>query len=81
MLTLETRIRVDGVSGSEIFDFLANPDDESYRAWWPGTHLEFHTITRGDGHVGDVYRTSTSGSSGCAGGVVTDAVRAEAHRA
>ena len=54
MLTLETSIRVDGITGMEIFDFLANPEDESYRAWWPGTHLQFHTLARGDNYVGDV---------------------------
>ena len=54
MLALETTIRVDGVTGTEVFDFLVDPDDESYRAWWPGTHLEFHTVARGEAHVGDV---------------------------
>ena len=54
MLTLLTKTRVDGITGAEIFDFLANPDDESYRAWWPGTHLELHTVEPGDHHVGDV---------------------------
>jgi hypothetical protein len=47
-------VRVDGIAGAEIFDFLANPNDESYRAWWPGTHLQLHTVERGDDHVGDV---------------------------
>jgi len=54
MVTLLTEIRVDGIAGAEIFDFLANPDDESYRAWWPGIHLQLHTVERGDDHVGDV---------------------------
>jgi hypothetical protein len=55
MLTLHTEIRVDGITGTEIFDFLVNPDDESYRAWWPGTHLQLHIRERGgDDHVGDV---------------------------
>ena len=55
MLTVQTSIRVDDASGVEIFDFLANPDDESYRAWWPGTHLQLHISERGgDDHVGDV---------------------------
>ena len=31
MLTLQTKMRVDGIAGAEIFDLLANPDDESYR--------------------------------------------------
>jgi hypothetical protein len=55
MLTLKTQIRVDGITGAEVFAFLANPDDESYRAWWPGTHLQLHVRERGgEDHVGDV---------------------------
>ena len=54
MLTLQTSIRVDGITAAEIFDFLANPDDESYQAWWPGTHLHLHLLERGVAHVGDL---------------------------
>jgi hypothetical protein len=54
MVTFQTKIQVDEITATEIFDFLANPDDESYRAWWPGTHLELHTVKLGDQHVGDV---------------------------
>jgi hypothetical protein len=54
MLTLQTRLRVDGIIGSEIFEFLANPTDEAYRRWWPGTHLQLHLLERHAGHVGDV---------------------------
>jgi hypothetical protein len=55
MLTLHTEMRVDGITGTQVFDFLTNPDDESYRAWWPGTHLQLHIREAGgDDHVGDV---------------------------
>jgi hypothetical protein len=54
MLTLETSLRVDGISASEIFDVLANPTDEAYQRWWPGTHLQFHPRERHADHVGDV---------------------------
>jgi hypothetical protein len=54
VLTLRTSIRVDGISGSEIFGFLTNPSDEAYRRWWPGTHLEFHRIERHRGRAGEV---------------------------
>jgi hypothetical protein len=55
MLTVRTSIRVDHVTGAEVFDFLANPEDESYRAWWPGTHLQLHIRERGGhDHVGDL---------------------------
>lgn len=54
MITFQTKIQIDRITATEIFDFLADPDDESYRAWWPGTHLQFHTVERGDEHIGDV---------------------------
>jgi hypothetical protein len=53
MLTLETRIHVDGLHGSDVFDFLIDCTDEQYRRWWPGTHLRFHTLERRAGHVGN----------------------------
>ena len=76
MLTLLTKTRVDGITGTEIFDFLANPDDDSYRAWWPGTHLELHLVERGDDHVGDVlYMDEYVGKRRLRGSaVVTEAV-------
>jgi hypothetical protein len=46
---------VQGLTGREITDFLLNCDDDRYRAWWPGTHLELHVLEHGAGdHVGDV---------------------------
>ena len=77
MLTLQTEIRVDGIAGAEIFDFLANPDDESYRAWWPGIHLQLHTVERGDDHVGDLlYMDEYVGKRRLRGSaVVTEAIR------
>ena len=54
MFTLQTTIRVDGISGSEIFEFLANPTDEAYQEWWPGVHLQLHLLERHTDHVGDV---------------------------
>ena len=56
MLTLETEIFVEGTTGSEILDSLLSCTDEEYRRWWPGTHLEFHTMRQGPGphHRGDV---------------------------
>jgi hypothetical protein len=51
MVILQTRMQVEAITASEIFDFLANPDDESYRVLvaryassaphrraWPRTH-------------------------------------------
>ena len=53
MLTLETKTLVERLTGGEIFDFLVNPSDREYRRWWPGVHLELHTLSRANGHVGD----------------------------
>jgi hypothetical protein len=66
MLTLQTSLRVDGISASEIFDFLANPIDEAYRRWWPGTHLQFHPLERhADTWATSSTWTSTSAPAGC----------------
>ena len=56
MLTLESEMTVNGLTGQEITDFLLDCDDDSYQAWWPGTHLELHMLEHGPGddHVGDV---------------------------
>lgn len=54
MLILETKTLVEGLTGHEIFAFLAEPGDREYQKWWPGVHLRFHIVTRGVGHVGDV---------------------------
>ena len=55
MLTLESEMTVQGLTGRDITDFLLDCDDDRYQAWWPGTHREFHVLERGAGdHVGDV---------------------------
>lgn len=54
MLVLETKTLVEGLTGREIFEFLAEPDDRGYQQWWPGVHLRLHIVSRGIGHVGDV---------------------------
>ena len=56
MLTIESAMTVDDVTGREITDFLLDCRDDRYQAWWPCTHLEFHVLKPGSGgdHVGDV---------------------------
>lgn len=56
VLTLETEMTVEGLTGREITDFFSDLSDDTYRAWWPGTHLGTHVLKRGAGgnHVGDV---------------------------
>ena len=78
MLTLQTSVDVDGITAAEIFDFLADPDDESYQAWWPGTHLQLHVLERGLDHVGDViYMDEYVGMRRLRmTALVTDAIRA-----
>ena len=56
MLTLQTKLRVDGIGAAEIFDFLAGPNDRAYQAWWPGTHLHLHpTMGSGSGVGDEIY--------------------------
>lgn len=55
MITIETAIFVEGITGQEIFDFLLGATDESYRRWWPGTHLRLHALKRHENHIGDVF--------------------------
>lgn len=55
MIAIESRMFVEGLSGEEVFDFLMNATDESYRRWWPGTHLHLHALERYEGHIGDVF--------------------------
>jgi uncharacterized protein YndB with AHSA1/START domain len=55
MITIESEIFVEGVTGREIFDFLLDTTDESYRRWWPGAHLSLHVLERHEDHVGDHF--------------------------
>jgi hypothetical protein len=50
----ETVIKLAGISGREIIEFFLNCDDAQYREWWPGTHLQFHTLKRSPDDVGSV---------------------------
>ena len=54
MIEIESRVAVPGMTGQEVTDFLLDCTDERYQAWWPGTHLRMHLITRGRDHIGDL---------------------------
>ena len=54
MYEIQTKMHVDGLSGQEVYDFLIEPDDISYQAWWPGTHLECHYVRKTANYVGSV---------------------------
>lgn len=54
MIRLQANIRVPGLNSREVTDFMLNCDDASYQAWWPGVHLQFHTVRQVAGDVGNL---------------------------
>ena len=51
-----SRIPVKGVSPDQIYQFLLDLDDEGYRQWHPGHHLEWRVVHRPkDQTVGTIY--------------------------
>jgi hypothetical protein len=54
VLTIQSKVYVEGLTGREVTDFLIDCDDAAYQAWWPGTHLASHTVKRVPGDVGNV---------------------------
>ena len=54
MITLQSQLHVDALRGKEIADFLLTCTDQAYQAWWPGTHLQLHTLARFPNSVGNV---------------------------
>ncbi len=54
MIRLQTDICVPGLNSREVTDFMLNCDDASYQAWWPGVHLQFHTVRQVAGDVGNL---------------------------
>lgn len=54
MITIQSRVYVDGINGQKLADFLLGCTDQAYQAWWPGTHLRLHTVRRYPNHVGNV---------------------------
>jgi hypothetical protein len=51
---MQSTIDVAGLGGAALIDFMLHCTDEEYQAWWPGTHLAFHTVERRPGNVGNV---------------------------
>ncbi|MCL2355955.1 MAG: hypothetical protein FWC70_02190 [Defluviitaleaceae bacterium] len=48
-------LTVSNARAEQFYDFMINPTDERYSAWWPGEHLQFHIVKRGDeNHLGDI---------------------------
>ncbi|HEU5474931.1 MAG TPA: hypothetical protein VFV67_30175 [Actinophytocola sp.] len=53
MITIESTLHLERVTGLSITEFLLNCTDERYQQWWPGTHRRFHVRTQGREHLGD----------------------------
>jgi hypothetical protein len=54
MILLETNVKVKGINAKDIYDFMLNCTDEDYQKWWKDTHLQFHTIKRYPGNLGNL---------------------------
>lgn len=54
MTTVKTKVHVEGIGSMPIYDFMMNPTDSNYQRWWPGTHLEFHTLSKSANGAGMV---------------------------
>ncbi|MDQ1289653.1 MAG: hypothetical protein QG622_3219 [Actinomycetota bacterium] len=55
MITFESRVFVEHVTGRELTDFLLDCTDDAYNRWWPGVHLRMHVVRPGrPDHVGDL---------------------------
>lgn len=54
MISIQSKVHIANVSSADLLDFMLNCTDQRYQAWWPGTHLAFHTVECQPGHVGNV---------------------------
>jgi len=55
MIIHTVELVVPNARAEQFYDFMINPTDERYSAWWPGEHLQFHIVKRGaENHLGDV---------------------------
>jgi len=54
MLSMKTEVKVSGISGKNVSDFMLNCTDEVYQNWWPGVHLAFYTKRRFHNNLGNL---------------------------
>lgn len=54
MFAIQSRTHVDHLTGRQAFDFLVNATDHEYQEWWPGVHLQLHTLKRCPNNVGNI---------------------------
>jgi len=54
MITMRAAVKVKGIAGKTVSNFMLNCTDKDYRNWWPGTHLAFHTRNRFPNDLGNL---------------------------
>jgi len=55
MIVHTVELIVPNAYKEQFYDFMINPSDKAYNEWWPGEHLQFHIVKRGEeNHLGDV---------------------------
>jgi len=48
-------LTVAGATAAGFYGFMIDPADTRYQEWWPGEHLQFHILKRGEpNHLGDL---------------------------
>lgn len=47
MIVHRVELTVPNASSENFYEFMSNPTDANYQAWWPGQHLLFHVVKRG----------------------------------
>lgn len=52
MIQHKTVVEVQAGQSDEFYTFMLNCTDDQYQAWWPGTHLAWHTIAEHPGKIG-----------------------------
>ena len=54
MINHTVKLTVPDATAEQFYDFMINPDDRRYSEWWPGEHIQYHLIKRGDeNHLDD----------------------------
>ena len=55
MIVHTVELTVANALAEQFYEFMINPTNEAYSAWWPGEHLQFHIVKHGDkDHHGDL---------------------------
>jgi hypothetical protein len=54
MITIQSIVDVENITAQKLLDFMLYCTDADYQKWWPGTHLQFHTVRGEPGKVGSL---------------------------